>query len=159
MKSSERINARHARNNRILDLQWAVLTNKDTASKMLNPGNFIEQKKVGTMIEVITSKIINPETDEIWKWEDLKKLELDEIEALLESSVSHNTTLPSSKIYFQRQNMQGSQMVGIFANNNVSHAFMTFQNVGINLNKSSNHSNSFMFNGIVVNVCFAELSS
>lgn len=148
-KSKNPDSARNARNNRILDLQWAVLTHRDTASKMLNPGNFIPQKRTGRMISVITSKVINPETGEIWTWKDLSELTIDELDNLLENADPHNSTLPSSKIYFQRQNMQGTQMVGIFANNNVSHAFMTFQKIGIDL-KKGRYDNTFMFDGKVV---------
>ena len=40
-------------------------------------------------------------------------------------------------------------MVGIFANNNVSHAFMSFQKVGIDLYKGS-HDNTFKFDGTTI---------
>ena len=140
---------RKARDNRILDLQWSVLTNEDTASKMLNPGNFNDQKKVGRIIRILKSKSINPETEETWTWEELATLDIDELDDLLENANPHNTTLPSSKIYFQRQNMQGSQMVGIFANHNVSHAFLTFQKIGIDLYKGQ-YDNTFMFDGIEI---------
>ena len=153
--------ATSARNNRILDLQWAVLTNADTLSKILNPGNFNEQKKTGRFIRIIKSKVINKETGKAWKWNELSK-EYDKVlgksglkgalaflDNLLENSNSHNTTLPSSKIYFQHQNMQGSQMVGIFANHNVSHAFCSFQRIGIDLTKGGEDL-SFMFDGHLI---------
>ena len=149
-QDEKKLNAKKARDNRILDLQWAVLTNEDTASKLLNPGNFNDQKKIGRIIRILKDKIINPKTNTTWTFKELygdsenKGLSIKELDALLESAEQHNTTLPSSKIYFQRQNMQGSQMVGIFANHNVSHAFMTFQKVGINLQKDG-HDNSFRF--------------
>lgn len=137
---------REGRNNRLLDLQWAVLTNEDTASKMLNPGNFNEQKKTGRIIRILKSKAVNPETEELWTWDELSKMEIEELDNLLENANPHNTTLPSSKIYFQRQNMQGSQMVGIFANHNVSHAFLTFQKIAIDLYKGG-HNNTLRFDG------------
>ena len=149
-KDDDRLNAKKARDNRILDLQWAVLTNEDTASKMLNPGNFNDQKKVGRIIRILKDKIIDPETNEIYAYSKLNGMDINELDGLLESAEQHNTTLPSSKIYFQRQNMQGTQMVGIFANNNVSHAFMTFQKVGINLQKNPFHDNTFSFDGILI---------
>lgn len=139
----------NARNNRILDLQWAVLTNKDTLPKMLNPGNFDEQKTVGRIIRVIKSGIANPATGARFTWEELRSKSIDELDALLQGGDSHNTTLPSSKIYFQHQNMQGSQMVGIFANHNVSHAFCSFQRIGIDLSKGLTNY-SFSFNGHVI---------
>ena len=140
---------RKARDNRLLDLQWAVLTNADTTSKMLNPGNFNDQKKVGRIIRILKNGAADINTGEIYTYNDLVKMDIDELDELLENSNPHNTTLPSSKIYFQRQNMQGSQMVGIFANNNVSHAFMTFQKVGINLYKGQ-YDNTFSFDGVTI---------
>ena len=148
-ETPDRRDNRKARDNRILDLQWAVLTNEDTTSKMLNPGNFNDQKKVGRIIRILKSEIANPETGEIYTYEQLNGMDIDKLDTLLENANPHNTTLPSSKIYFQRQNMQGSQMVGIFANNNVSHAFMTFQKVGINLYKGR-HDNTFSFDGVLI---------
>lgn len=140
---------RDGRNNRILDLQWTVLTNEDTASKMLNPGNFNDQKKVGRIIRLLKEGAYNQSTDETYTYEQLNAMTIEELDGLLENAEQHNTTLPSSKIYFQRQNMQGSQMVGIFANHNVSHAFMTFQKVGIDLQKDGKD-NSFSFDGITI---------
>lgn len=153
--------ATSARNNRILNLQWAVLTNADTLSKILNPGNFNEQKKTGRFIRIIKSGVLNKATGKAWKWDELSK-EYDKVlsksgikgaleflDNLLENSNAHNTTLPSSKIYFQHQNMQGSQMVGIFANHNVSHAFCSFQRIGIDLTKGGEDL-SFVFDGHLI---------
>ena len=139
--------ARQARNNRLLDLQWAVLTNKDTASKMLNPGNFEPQKKVGRMIRIIKSGLAEDQTLE--EWDKMYGMKSKQLDKMLDKGDPHSVTLPSSKIYFQRQNMQGTQMVGIFANNNVSHAFMTFQKVGIDLAKGK-YDKSFYFDGIQI---------
>ena len=149
IKKPSKRELRKGRDNRLLDLQWAVLTNEDTAAKMLNPGNFNDQKKVGRIIRILKSGAADINTGEIYTYDDLNKMDIDELDNLLENSNPHNTTLPSSKIYFQRQNMQGSQMVGIFANNNVSHAFMTFQKVGINLYKGQ-HDNTFSFDGVTI---------
>jgi hypothetical protein len=146
----KKFNAKKARDNRILDLQWAVLTNEDTASKMLNPGNFNDQKKVGRIIRLLKDNAADTETGEVYTYEYLNSLDINELDGLLENAEQHNTTLPSSKIYFQRQNMQGTQMVGIFANNNVSHAFMTFQKVGINLQKNPLYDNTFNFEGVLI---------
>lgn len=138
--------AKRARDNRILDLQWAVLTNEDTAVKMLSPGNFEELKRVGRIIKILKAKIRNSAGD-LYTWEELdelynKVLERDgyeealaRLDSLLEQDRSYSITLPSTKIYFQRQNMQGMQLVGICANNNVSHAFCSFQNIYLDLNK------------------------
>lgn len=140
-RTESRRKNREARNNRILDLQWAVLTNEDTLPKILNPGNFNVQKAVAKRIALAKAG---------HKWSDLKKMTVDELENLMEQEDKHNITLPSSQLYYQHQNMQGTQMVGIFANSNVSHAFLTFQQVGIALNKNDlgDRDSTFRFCGI-----------
>ena len=160
-KSNDANVRKRARDNRIFDLLWGVLTNADTASKMLNPGNFNEQKRVGRFIKIVSNKIVNPETKQPWTWEDLEekfsnitkkqgiKSAIDFLDSLLESGNSHNMTLPSSTLYFQNQNMQGSQMVGIFANNNVSHAFVSMYNIALDLNKEG-HDNSINIAGHLI---------
>ena len=149
---------REARNNRILDLQWSVLTNKDTASKMLNPGNFNIQKKTGRIIKVLKAQardesIVNPVTKKPWTYEELSDLSdkngINALDSILEEADIHSVTLATTKIYFQQQNMQGTQMVGIFANHNTSHAFVSFQKIGINCIKDK-YDNSFYFNGIKI---------
>lgn len=150
--------AKRARDNRLLDLQWAVLTHEDTMVKMLNPGNFVPQKQTGRIIRILKAQrddasIRNPETGEKWTFDELRayaeKKGIGALDELLENTDQHNVTLPSSKIYFQRQNMQGTQMVGIFANNNVSHAFCSFQKIGIDLYKG-HYDNSFAFDGHMI---------
>ena len=129
-----------ARNNRLLDIQWAVLTNADTTPKMLNPGGFDSMKRIGRMIRIKKEGIINKETGEPWTSEELHKpeIDVDKLDEQLTNTDPHNTTLTSSKLYFQHQNMQGSQMTGLIANNVVSHAFLTFQKIGIDLAKGKN---------------------
>lgn len=137
---------KRARDNRLMDLQWAVLTNEDTVSKMLNPGNFESLKVLDRIVRIKkNSKEESPSLEQLEKVDNL-----DELEEFLESADPHNVTLPSSKIYFQGQNMQGAQMVGIFANNNVSHAFCSFREFKIDLDKKRNNQRSFHFNGQII---------
>lgn len=148
-ESKNRKDAKKARDNRLLDLQWAVLTNEDTTSKMLNPGNFNDEKKTGRVIRAHKNHAVNPDTGAEYTEQELYAMSLDDLDAILENSNPHNTTLPSSKIYFQQQNMQGTQMTGIFANNVVSHAFCTFQHIAIDLNKDR-YNNSFSIDGHLI---------
>lgn len=127
--------AKYSRDNRILDLQWAVLTNQDTLPKMLNPSSFDQQKRVGRIIKILKEEVVNRDTEKPYTYAELSKMNVKQLDSLLENTNPHSTTLPSSKIYFQHQNMQGAQMVGIFANHNTSHAFCSFQKIGIDLYK------------------------
>ena len=53
------------RNNKIVDMSWAVLTNETTASKMLTPGGFEPEKSMGYMV----SAFQNPANN--FTWEEL----------------------------------------------------------------------------------------
>ena len=48
-------NSLEARNNLLIDMMWGILTNADTASKMLNPGGFDYQKKAARIINILQS--------------------------------------------------------------------------------------------------------
>lgn len=146
MRCGSSVMEKKARDNRIFDLQWSVLTNKDTALKILHSGNFNEEKRVGRITKILRDRVRDDEGN-LWTWERLDDLynkvrkkdgasaAIDALDALILSDRSYSITLPSTKIYFQRQNMQGSQLVGACANANVSHAFMSFQNLYLDLDK------------------------
>lgn len=56
------------RNNKIVDMTWAVLTNETTADKMLNPGGFEKEKSMGYLV----SAYKNPTNK--YSWEELKDI-------------------------------------------------------------------------------------
>lgn len=119
---------RDGRNNRIFDLQWAVLTNLDTMDKMFNPGSFDTQKKSARIINVLKS---NPK----YTYEELSKMSLEELDKLSESGSKNNIVFSSTQVYFHKQNMTAGKLIGIFANNNTSHAFLSMQNISLKLDE------------------------
>ena len=52
---SPKDNGVKARNNLLIDMMWGVLTNSDTASKILNPGGFDYQKRAARMSSILRS--------------------------------------------------------------------------------------------------------
>lgn len=44
-----------ARNNMLIDLMWGILTNPDTASKIVNPGGFDAQKKAARIMTILNN--------------------------------------------------------------------------------------------------------
>ena len=138
---------KQARDNRIFDLQWLVLTHNDTALKILHSGNFNEEKRVGRITKLMRDRATK-DNGELWTWEELEdrydrvrakeraKGAIEDLDSLIVSQRSYSITLPSSKIYFQRQNMQGTQLVGACANANVSHAFVSLQELYLDLEKN-----------------------
>lgn len=126
--------SREARNNGIIDLMWGVLTNKDTTSKILNPGGFDPQKKTARIIELLNNNDV-AELTEILKERKintskgivaaLSALELSELEDLASSfKKAINPLSPTTQVYFHNQNMTGGKLIGVYANHNVNHALL-----------------------------------
>lgn len=130
------------RNNMLIDLMWGVLTNLDTASKILNPGGFDGIKKAARIITILQNakesdlaeqlnlqrgeKIINK----------LNQLSLKELTKMFESYKEVMDPLsPMTQIELQQQNMAGAQMIGIYANHNANHAIT--QHTGLTINEKN----------------------
>lgn len=128
---------RDGRNNRIFDLQWSVLTNSDTMVKMFNPGSFDTQKKSARIINVLKN-------NSKYTYDELSKMSLDELDKLSESGSKNNIVFSSTQVYFHKQNMTAGKLIGIFANNNTSHAFLSMQNISLKLE------DGFTFDGYTV---------
>ena len=137
-------NSREARNNLILDAMWGVLTNPDTATKILNPGGFDKQKRAAricAILEGMSKKqlidILNTEYGFKLKYTDsvakailsLDYDALDKIKRRLASSI--DPLAPSTQVMFHQYNTGGGKMIGVYANHNASHAFIQHTNLSI----------------------------
>ena len=71
------INILRARNNMMLDIMWACLTNPTTADQVLTPGGFNEQKKAAYI-----SIILENTTKSELKGKHLMDMSLDQLEEL-----------------------------------------------------------------------------
>lgn len=132
--SYERINTnnRSGRNNEIFDIQWKMLTHPSTIDKLFNPGSFDPQKKTARIIQI--RKL---DRENKYKYKDLADMDLDDLESLLgtlTNNEDNNICYCSTQVKFQQQNMTAGKLIGIFANNNVSHAFVQMQDIWINFN-------------------------
>lgn len=130
---------REKRNNRIFDIQYELLRHPDTMQKMFNPGSFDVQKKAARIVTILEQ---NPKET----YEHLSQLSLDELNELVGNDTSKNIIFPSSQIYYHRQNMVAAKLIGIFANNNTSHAFISMQNIGLNYIEGD----GFTFDGVKI---------
>ena len=134
---SPRENSRAARNNLMLDLMWGVLTNSDTAGKILNPGGFDYQKRAARLIEVLNSnteeslaKILGVRKNEVF--EKLIQLDLDPLSALASRTKKKLDPLaPTTQVYLHQQNMTGAKLIGIYANHNANHALIQHTNLAL----------------------------
>lgn len=142
-------NSRRQRNNMIIDIAFSILTNKDTAEKINNPGSF-DKAKLAARIATITNdkNILNS------YMEEKKLVSIDEtIKALLNEDLKTLDTIlgkykqeknPLSVdtfIYNHKQNMTGGALIGMYANNTTMQA--KFQSTKLALKAT----NSFTING------------
>lgn len=105
------------RDNRTIDMSWAVLTNQHVAPQILNPGGFDDLKKVAYKIAAEKNKGNTGKS-----WEDLDKLDVDNLKKL--SYKSKDITWIDDEIRFYKQNAAGSNLIGVFAVNKVAHAIL-----------------------------------
>lgn len=152
-----------ARNNLFIDMITGVLTNSDTASKILNPGGFDYQKKAARI-----STILNDVYEE-----DLKKalqdlgvqfnktivrngrnveapissylfdLSLKQLDKLADRTKRKlNPLSPRTQVILHQQNMNGGKLIGIYANHNANHALMQHTELSLDTENGS-----FVLNG------------
>lgn len=105
------------RDNRTIDMSWAVLTNQHVAPQILNPGGFDDLKKVSYKIAAEKNKGNTGKS-----WEDLDKLDTDDLKKL--SYKSKDITWIDDEVRFYKQNAAGSNLIGVFAVNKVAHAIL-----------------------------------
>jgi hypothetical protein len=128
---STRENSVQQRNNQLINMIWGVLTNQDTVEKQLNPGNF-EKAKIAARICSIANNADAKKlmsllgiTDKKLIYDTLAKLSLDELDAISSSFIGVLSPInPTTQLFFHSQNATGGKMIGIYANNNASHAIV-----------------------------------
>jgi hypothetical protein len=114
------------RDNRIIDMTWAVFTHEKTADKILNPGGFDEQKRVAYKIAAYkgSSKPWNA-INSIESIDDLKKY----------SYVGKDLTWIDTEVQFYRQNAAAGSILGVFAVAKVAHAMLENNGIYIDINE------------------------
>jgi len=105
---------RKYRDNKIVDMTWAVLTNEMTADKILNPGGFDVFKRAGYMVAAYKNSANN------YSWEQLQQMSIDELNKL--SYTDKDLTWLDTQIQFYKQNAAAASLIGVFAVNKVAHA-------------------------------------
>lgn len=147
-RKSPQENSLAARNNMLIDLMWGVLTNSDTASKILNPGGFDYQKKAERICSILTNsreadlaKELGVESGSIIS--KLVSMSLDELNKLANRTKRKiNPLSPRTQVIFHQQNMTGANMIGIYANHNANHAVIQHTQLALD-----EENGSFILNG------------
>lgn len=116
------------RDNKIIDMTYAVLTNQMTADKILNPGGFDAPKKMGYMVAAYK----NPANKGI-KWTNLQKMSIDELKNL--SYTDKDLTFADTQIQFYKQNSAAASLIGVFAVNKVAHATLESNDIFLDVSE------------------------
>lgn len=156
-------NSLKARNNLLIDMMYGVLTNADTASKILNPGGFDYQKKAARIMTILNDSY---ESDLAQALKDagvelnktvqkgekfypksiasyLFDLDLDALDKLAEKTkVKVDPLSPRTQVMLHQQNMTGAKLIGIYANHNANHALMQHTQLALD-----EENGSFVLNG------------
>lgn len=156
-------NSLEARNNLLIDMMYGVLTNADTAPKILNPGGFDYQKKAARIMTILNDsyesdlaqalKDVGVELNKtVQKGERsypksiasyLFDLDLDTLDKLAEKTkVKMDPLSPRTQVMLHQQNMTGAKLIGIYANHNANHALMQHTQLAL-----SEENGSFVLNG------------
>lgn len=156
-------NSLKARNNLLIDMMYGVLTNADTAPKILNPGGFDYQKKAARIMTILNDSY---ESDLAQALRDvgvelnkavqkggksypksiasyLFDLDLDTLDKLAEKTkVKMDPLSPRTQVMLHQQNMTGAKLIGIYANHNANHALMQHTQLALD-----EENGSFVLNG------------
>ena len=115
-------NTKAQRDSMMIDLMWSVLTNSDTAGKMINPGNFDEQKRNARIVNLLDSLSLD-EIDKLGGIDKILNLSFKEANKMLEKyGRIVNPLTPDTWITYQQRNMSGAGLVPMAATQNASHA-------------------------------------
>lgn len=125
-------NTKTQRDSMIIDLMWSVLTNPDTVGKMINPGNFDEQKRDARIVNLLDSLSLD-EIDKLGGINKILNLSLKDADKMLEKyGKIVNPLTPDTWITYQQRNMSGAGLVPMAATQNASHALTQFtKNFGL----------------------------
>lgn len=104
------------RNNKIVDMTYEVLTHETSADKMLNPGGFDPQKRMGYLVSAYKMH------SDQYTWEQLQGMSVTQLKDLNNSS--KNLSYIDTHIQFYKQNSAAGALIGIFAVNRIAHAVL-----------------------------------
>ena len=118
---------RARRNNKIVDMAYAVMTHETTVDKALNPGGFEAQKHSGYLVEAFRKAVVREGiTDKeklLSKYRELEKLSVKELRKL--AKTESNLIFIDTQVQFYEQNNAAGALIGIFAVDKVAHAFLS----------------------------------
>ena len=146
------------RNNLIIATQLAVLQSEQVQKQLFTPGNFDEPKKYGYLISYVQNEATRTGRDPEDIWDEAmevgSKMSVDDFNDWLKkkNKTSKNLIFNNVQVQFHKQNMTAGKLIGIFAQANVSHAFISLEKDAM---LQIPEEDSFTINGIHVGGSFS----
>lgn len=128
------------RNNKIVDMTYEVLTHETAADKVLNPGGFEPQKRMGYAV----SAFKDPNNE--YTWDELMGMTVQQLKDL--SSKGKNLAYIDTHIQFYKQNSAAGALIGIFAVNRIAHAVIESDGYRLNVDDICNITEPFTIAGM-----------
>lgn len=129
--NNAKTNSKKQRDSLMIDLMWSVLSHKDTAKSILEPGGFDKPKKAAR-INTILYNIDKETLTKLGGLKGLEKLSLDELDNLADKYKEKlNPLVPTTWVTLHQRNMSGASLIPMAATNNASHALMQQTKLGI----------------------------
>ena len=126
---SPREQSKEARNNAILDIAFAILTNSSVIEQVQKPGGFDEARRVAAIVDILRTEDMSGLAKLLGKSNSKKamsklfSLDMDSAEDYAKKARGEQNPLsPITQTYFHAQNANGGKMIGIYAVGNASHA-------------------------------------
>ena len=137
-----------ARNNMLIDISYSILTNKDTAGKILTPGSFDKLKKASRINIILSNRelydkfkeefgLTNDNAGSFLLNASLKELD----DFVMDNKQLDNPLGLDNFVYFHNQNMTGGALIGAYANNTTLQA--KYQGTSLRIKDG----NEFFING------------
>lgn len=129
--NNAKANSKKQRDSLMIDLMWSILSHKDTAKSILEPGGFDKPKKAAR-INTILYNVDKETLTKLGGLKGLEKLSLDELDNLADKYKEKlNPLVPTTWVTLHQRNMSGASLIPMAATNNASHALMQQTKLGI----------------------------
>ena len=157
---TEQENSKDARNNELISCIFSVLTNEDSADKLLTPGGFDIAKQASYIcnifsagkktVEKLFGRKINTEEDAVNLYYELLTYSNKKLGGYNEIlNAGKGVTNPITQVKIHDQNATGGALIGVYANHNVAHSM--FQNIGNQLEGFAENTKPQLANTVVFN--------
>ena len=157
---TEQENSKDARNNELISCIFSVLTNEDSADKLLTPGGFDIAKQASYIcnifsagkktVEKLFGRKINTEEDAVNLYYELLTYSNKELGGYNEIlNAGKGVTNPIIQVKIHDQNATGGALIGVYANHNVAHSM--FQNIGNQLEEFAENTKPQLAKTVVFN--------